>query len=333
MATPVAYPSAKQFIGVSNEVTEGTVVTPLEATVVVNGFEPEDVFAQIIDEANRGDMAGEHGVTQGSGHVEWSIPESPAFYDTLPYFLLNLLGAIATTGAGPFTHVITLLNSGTGQPGFLDIFDWQGTPANSGRQYPAIAVSEITIKGSPEAEFITWSAKGVGWLSTDTAAAPTAAPSTDAPMPAWRAVISLAGTQNKHIGEWSVTITREVSVEHTSQNTQQPYHIMRGDLKVSGSLSVIKPADETELNYYLNNTQPELNITADNGGATTEQRAITLHMQLAAFTKSPIQRSEEAVGYNVDFKAVANATDAGASGGTSPIKITVINNTASGVYG
>lgn len=332
MATPVTFPSAKQFIGVKKETTQGTAVPPLAATVPVNGFDPEDVFVQLMDEALRGDMAKTGGVIQGSGHSEWTIPESPAFYDMLPYFLANILGDVATTGAGPFTHVISLLNSGGAQPGTITIFDWQGTPTNQGRQWPGIVCTELTIKGNPESEFITWSAKGLGWLSAITAAAPTAAPSTDAPMAAWRVAISIATVANLHIGEWEVTITREASAEHTSGNTQQPYLIQRGNVEVTGSVTVMKPSDEAELNYYLNNTQPELSITADNGGATIAQRAITLHMQKAAFGKGVIQRDDEAVGYKLDFTAVATTTDAGASGGRSPIKATVINNTASGSY-
>lgn len=161
MATPVAWPSAKSFIGVKKEVTQGTAVPPLTATIPVNKFQPQPKFTPLKDESQRGSMAATNGQTQGAGHEEWTISDSPAFYDMLPYLLNNILGDIATTGAGPFTHVMSLLNSGTGQPGTLTIFDWQGTPANQGRQYPGAVCTELTIKGNPESEFITWSAKGL----------------------------------------------------------------------------------------------------------------------------------------------------------------------------
>lgn len=331
--TPTAYPSQKSVIGVTKEVVQGTAVPPLVATVPVNKFTPADKFAPLEDKALRGDMGELYGVQQGAGMVEWEIAESPAFYDVLPYFLVNLLGDIDTTGAGPFTHNIALLNSGTGQPGTLTIFDWQGTPANRGRQYPGVVVTEITLKGNPESEFITWSAKGLGWLSADTAAEPVGNATTDAPMAAWRTNILFDDVADKTFGEWEVTITRAAAAEHTSQNSQQPYLIFRGALSVAGTLRQIKPADETRYTQFINNTQPELEINADNGGATTADRKITLHMQKIAWADgTALQRDEVAIGYNMPFKAIQNTTDAGASGGRSPIKVSVINNTASGTY-
>jgi hypothetical protein len=333
MATPVAWPSAKSFIGVTKEVTQGTAVPPLVSTVPVNKFTPSDKFTQIEDKAQRGDMAELGGIVQGAGMVEWEIAESPAFYDMLPYFLANLMGDITTTGVGPFTHAISLLNSGTGQPGTLTIFDWQGTPANQGRQYPGVVVTELTLKGNPESEFITWSAKGLGWLSADTAAAPTPAASTDAPMAAWRANILIAAAADKTFGEWEVTIARAAQAEHTSQNSQQPFLIFRGALTASGTVRQIKAADEARYLQFLANTQVELEINADNGGATTADRNIKIHMQKIAWADGTVlQRDEVAVGYNLPFKAIANTTDAGASGGRSPVKVTVINNTAAGTY-
>src|SRR3954471_131001 len=100
MATPVAWPSTKSFIGVTKEVTQGTAVPPLVSTVPVNKFTPSDKFTQIEDKAQRGDMAELGGIVQGAGMVEWEIAESPAFYDMLPYFLANLLGDVTTTGVG-----------------------------------------------------------------------------------------------------------------------------------------------------------------------------------------------------------------------------------------
>lgn len=333
MATPTAYPSAKSFIGVTKEVTQGTAVPPLTATIPVNKFQPQPKFVELKDTSQRGSMNATNGQTQGAGHEEWSITDSPAFYDMLPYFLQNILGDIATTGAGPFTHVMSLLNSGTAQPGTFTIFDWQGTPANRGRQYPGVVCTELTIKGNPESEFITWSAKGLSWISAVTAAEPIAASSSDAPMAAWRAAIQIDDVANLTFGEWEVTLSRTAEAEHTSQNSQQPFLIMRGELKVTGSLRQIKPADEAIYLKYVNNTAFELDITADNGGATTARRNIDLHMQVVNFDDgTQLSRDEVAIGYNLPFEAMGNSTDAGASGGLSPIKVTVINNTTSGTY-
>jgi hypothetical protein len=333
MATPVAWPSAKSFIGLTKEVTQGTAVPPLVVTVPVVKFTPSDKFTQLEDKSQRGSMAELAGIVQGVGVVNWEIAESPAFYDTLPFFLKNILGELTTSGAGPYTHVGNLLNSAAAQPGTFTIFDWQGTPASQGRQYPGCVVTELTIKGNPESEFITWSAKGLGWLSAATAAAPVAAASGEAPMAAWRTNILFATVADKTFGEWEVTITRAAEAEHTSQNSQQPFLIMRGELGVAGTLRQLKPADEVQYAKYLANTQFELEINADNGGLTTADRNLKLHMQLVAFADgTALQRDEVAIGYNMPFKAIANTTDAGVSGGICPIKATIINNTVGTTY-
>lgn len=332
MATPASYPVAKSFILLTKEVTEGTAVPPGVATVPVNKFLPKDRLPPIKDKAQRGSMAGTYGQQQGSGHAEWTIEESPVMYDMLPYFLNNILGDITTSGAGPYTHVHSLLNSGAAQPGTFTIFDWEGTPTNSGRQWPGIVVTELVIKGNPESEYITWSAKGLGWLSAAMAAAPVAAPTSDRPMPAWRAEIKINTVAVKAYGEWEITITREAEAEHTSQNSQQPYKIQRGELTATGSLAVRKPSDETQLQQYLANTQPALNIVADNGGLTTAKRSIDIQCSVIGFDDTSLDRGELAIGYKQTFEALANSTDAGASGGSSPIKITVINNTVGGTY-
>lgn len=333
MPTPTAYPVAKSFIGLTKEVTQGTPVPPLAVTIPVNGFKPTPKITDIFDTAQRGSMAATHGHAQGSGHEEWQIEESPAFYDWLPYFLYNILGEIATTGAGPYAHALTTLNSGTGQPGTFTIFDWQGTPTNQGRQYPGVVVTELTLKGNPESEYITWSAKGVGWLSAITAAAPAAAPSSDAPIPAWKAEIFIDTVADKTFGEWEVTITRTAHPDHTSQNSQQPFLIMRGELDVTGNLRQLKPATEAMYNKYEANTSFELKIQADNGGLTTAQRRLELHMQSCNFIDgTALSRDEVAIGYTLPFKANANTTDVGTSAGRGPIKVTVTNNTVAGTY-
>lgn len=335
---PTTWPSAKQFIGTAKEVTQGTAVVPLTHTHPVNGFEPDEQYTWLIDETLIGDMGEVSGVVQGVGHNEWSIPDGPALLDGLGFFLNNILGDLTTTGASaPFTHAFSLLNSGTAQPGSLTIVDWQGTPTNQGRQFPGSCVSELTLKGNAESGFLEWSAKGMSWISAITAAVPVSAPTTATPLAAWRSKIGLGGpasggTQVLTVGEWEITITRELSVQHTAQNTQQPFIIQRGELGVTGALKFTKPADEAAFNYMVNNTQPQLQILVSNGGAGAALLSLQVDVNQAAFTKSTINRSDPAVGYDNEFTAVKNVTNAGASGGRSPVKVTLQNAIAAAIY-
>ena len=331
----MAYPSAKQVLGLAVEVTQGTAVTTLAATCPVKAFEPEDKFVMLSDDSLRGSLADTYGQIQGPKNIEFSI-NGPVYTDWLPYFLVNILGDRTTTGSGPYTHAVSLLNSGTAQPSTLTLIDGGQLAATTlARTYSGCCLSELTIKGNPESTFLEWSAKGLGWASADyPTSAPSFSPGTEAPMAAWRTGIGVGGTfgsvPNSTIRNWEVTITRELKVEWTSQNSQNPYIIQRGRVGVTGSAYVSVPADESMLDYWLNNTQPQLQFLIDNGQASTAQRRLTLDMLLGSFQSSKINRSEEAAGYDITFKGVGNTTNAGASAGYSPIKATVINNTASG---
>lgn len=335
MPTPTTYPSAKQVLGLAVETTQGTAVTTLAATCPVKSFEPEDKFVMLTDDSLRGSMVDTYGEIQGPKNTEFSI-NGPVFTDWLPYFLVNILGDRTTTGAGPYTHAVSLLNSGTAQPTSLTLIDGGQLAATSlARSYSGCCLSELTIKGNPESTLLEWSAKGMGWASADYPAAPPSfSPGTEAPMAAWRTGIGVGGTfggvPNATIRNWEITITRELKVEWTSQNSQNPYIIQRGRLGVTGSFYASVPSDETMLDYWLNNTQPQLQFLTDNGQVGTANRRLTIDILLGAFNPTKINRTEEAVGYDVSFKGVGNTTNAGASAGYSPIKVTTINNTASG---
>lgn len=339
MATPTVYPSAKQFIGLAKETTQGTAVTPITATIPVDKFEPEDKYTQLDDTSFRGSMANLAGEIQGVGLVEWSL-EGPAFFDTLPYFVNNILGDITDSGSTPISHAMSLLNSGTGQPGSLTIVDWQGPPSasNFARVYPGACLSELTLKGNAESSLVMWSAKGLAWPSSVIGTAPTPATSAETPFGAWRSTMGLAGpatsgTQVKTIGEWEVTIKRALKAQYTLQGSQNPYVIFRGPIDVEGKLSFTVPADESNsMLYLINNTQPQLQVVVDNGLTVINNRNLQIDCQLAAYQSVKINRGAEAVGYDAAFKAVMNSTNAGASGGLSPIKVTVKNATAAATY-
>lgn len=332
------FPSAKRFINISVEATQGTPLLTSPITVPVNDFVPEDKPKWLKDQALRGSMVESYGHIQGPKFAEWSIPDSPCFVDVLGYFLKNILGDLTTTGpvSSSYTHAFSVLNSGAAQPGSLTIAQWQGLPTNNARVYPGACLSELTLKGNAETSMIEWSAKGMAWPSQDAASAITSAPSTASPLAAWRYVLGIGGpasggTQVLTTAEWSLTIARKLRVQWTGQNSQNPYIIQRGPVAMTGTLKFTKPSDESAFDYMINNTQPQLQIKAVNGLAGASLLSLQLDHQLTAFETSKIDFSEEAIGYGSTFEADANTTNAGASGGYSPGKITI--ETAVATYG
>jgi len=337
MPGPVTFPSAKVFVGGAKETTPGTPVAPV-FTLPLEKFEPEDKFTWLIDKALRGSMVDEYGVQQGVSRSEFSM-SGPWFGDMGGYLLNNLLGDLTTTGASaPFTHAFSLLNSGGGQPGTLTFTQWQGLPAtNLARQYAGACLSELILKGNAESELVMFEAKGMGWASVIAGAIPTSSPTTAQPMASWRSVLGLAGpasggTQVKTIGSWELTISRKLKPYYTGQNSQNPFIIQRGAVTVAGKLAFTVPADESAYLYMANNTQPQFQWIISNGLTLGAALQLQVDCQAAAFDTTKLNFGSEAIGYESTFKAVANSTNAGASGGVSPVKVTLQNAVAAGTF-
>ena len=333
MAAPTTYPSDKQFIGVGKETTPGTAVA-MVATLPVDSFEPEDKATMLWDQGNRGSMVEQYAGIQGVKINNFSF-KGAYFGDGAGYWLNNILGDITTTGSTPpYSHALSLLNTGTAQPGTLTITDWQGLPATTlARQYAGSVLSELTISGSVENELVQIEGKGTGWASIIAAAAPTSAPTTALPMAAWRSTVNIGGSADATIGDWEIKISRKIKPYFTAQNSQNPYVIQRGALSLIGKLTFAVPA--TEANAYLayiNNTQPAITIAISNGGSGAGLLSFSAQMSVCAFDSSKIDRGAEAVGYATTFVPVGNTTDVGASGGYSPCKITIQNALASGTF-
>lgn len=328
MPTPTTAPSAKRYAGWAVETTQGTPVTPNTWTQPLENWTADPKIVQLDDKSLRGSMTSLAGVIQGPKSSEISM-NGPAFLDGLGFLLDNILGDLTTTGpvSSSYNHEFSVLNSGTGQPGSLTFVAYNGlTPTSGAKMYPGLCLSELVLKGNPESTLIEFSAKGMAWAEQDyPTAAPVNTPTSASPLAAWRVGIDINDVANLTIREWQVTITRQLAVQVTSQNSQNPYIIQRGALTVAGTLFFAKPADDTPLDYFLNNTQPEINIHANNGGAGAALLGLGIHCQVAAFDSANFDYSDPAVAIPTSFRGVDNATDAGASGGLSPVMVTLDN--------
>jgi len=333
MPTPTTYPSAKRVTGGAKETTQGTAVQPPTFTIPLDSFEPKDVIGQGADKGLRGSMADQYGNIALVRRGEFTA--SGAFFaDVTGNLLLNILGDLTTTPGSPNSHAFALLNTGTAQPPSHTLAQWQGLPAtNQSRLWPGASLSELTFKGNTETGLVMCEWKGQSWPSQISGSLITYSPSVISPIAAWRTAIGLGGTAvgapNKTIEEWSITITREIKAQFTAQNLDTPYIIQRGPLAVTGDLKVTKPSDETVLLYYLNNTIPQLQIVVDNGVVGANQLNLQIDVQQAAFAPVAVDFADLAIGYSASFTAMANTTNAGASGGSSPIKVTLKNAVAS----
>jgi hypothetical protein len=128
----------------------------------------------------------------------------------------------------------------------------------------------------------------------------------------------------------NIGLKRTVTPIFTVQGLQRPYQVFQGPLQVEGALTLIME-DDTHLTSYLNNTQPGLDLNFTNGTGTS-LLGVQFHMNKAAYKVAKIERGKEYIEVTVNFKAIGNLNDAGASAGYSPVKTTLRNAKATAVY-
>jgi hypothetical protein len=235
----------------------------------------------------------------------------------------------------PYSTQFAVLNTGTAQPKSHTFTDFQGPTASTGtRAYPGGCLSELAFKGTVESSAIDYTAKGMGWPSAS-AAAFASAPSAIKAQPSWETQVGLNGTVGGApiltINDFAFTITRELEMIYTAQNSQSPYFIQRGRLTAGGSLNAVVN-NETFLTYLNSNTQPQLQFIISNGLSGANLLSMQVDILLAAFTDSKIQRGKAAVEYAANLAAIANTTNTGNSAGFGPVTITVQNAVAPSTY-
>lgn len=263
-----------------------------------------------------------------SGAGPYTIPlSSPT--GGLVYTHASAQAVVPVVTAGPYTYTWSLLNSGGGQPPSHTLTHSLGPTATVGaRQYPGFCLSQMNFKFNAESELFTWDGQGTSWPSVIAGVAPTANPTTILPVASWRTKVGIGGpasggTLVNTVTDGEVDIVRELTPYFTATGVQTPYIIQRGGLSANGKVNFGAVSDETALLYMLNNTQPQVQILITNGLAGTAAITVQIDVQVAAFTSAASDSSKAAVGYQNGFECVFNTTNAGGSGGQSPIKVSV----------
>jgi hypothetical protein len=255
-----------------------------------------------------------------------------------PLYYTHTASTATTTVSAPFTHKFYLLNNGTGaggsiaaQPPTYTMTDYTGLTATvEARSYSSMVLSELTFTGNAE-DLLMWTGKASSWISAPAGTKPTAAVTSTATQASWRSVCGIGGpatggTLINNVQEWSFSISRDIAVEFTNQNTQNPYSIVRGPMTVTGGLNFMPAIDESPLLAMLTNAQPQLQVVADNGLAGSNKNTITFDSQLGAYTQADLNAGNVPFGYDVQFESVSNTTNIGQSLGFAPLAVTLVNN-------
>ena len=237
-----------------------------------------------------------------------------------------------------YNHYFALLNSGTGsggygqaQPATYSLTDYTGvTPTVGARVYANTCLSELTLDFTPTG-LVMYDAKCTSWASAISGTTPTASLSSVIPQAAWQSTVGLgAGTANTYDNMMAkLTITRKIEPYYTNSGQQDPYSIVRGELTASMAMDFGPVSNETQFNYYLLWSQPQLFLTATNGLSGSSAAAITINAQQAAFTTGALNDSKTAFGFTMGAELVSNTTNVGPSGGFGPLVITLTNSVVS----
>jgi hypothetical protein len=316
--------SAKSFLGIALEATPNTPVAS-SAFIPVTSLTPKDNVTMLQDKGMRGAMVESYGHTPGpiSGTLDFG---GDLFVDTVGFLLAGILGDVTVTGASvPYTHAFSVLNSGNGQPKTYTLND---NYVAGNRQYAGAKFSEVAFKFGPDG-FVTYSAKAVT-MGSVTATAPTQSFSALPPVVGFAGVVKLGGAAVAGVMDAEVTIKRPVTVVKAVDGTQGPYQLWAGPVSVDGKMTLVMEND-TQLTNYLTGVGPILDINYTSGaGATATQ--FQLHMSKPSYTTADISRGKDFIEIAVAFSADGNSTDIGTSAGYSPIKATIQNAIAAGVF-
>lgn len=285
----------------------------------------EDKIVQLADQGLRGSNVDQYGNVQGPRHNEWSFA-GDVFVDTFGYLLGALLGAVDFAGGTPNTHTFANKNTGDGQPTPLLLHDFN---AINTRVVAAALVEELALKFDPMGK-LEYTAKGKG-LASGVVTTPTPSYSTLTPVPTWLGLTSVGGSSLLTLVGADLALKRAVAAIHSQDGTQDPYAIFGGALAVEGKVAFVME-DDTQLNNYLNNSQPAVLLTFTRGaGASQEQ--LQLQMTKANYESSSVNRGKEWVEVELAVKGIANTTDANTAGtGFSPIRAVLKNAKATGTY-
>ena len=322
-----ALPGPLQWLGIAKETTPGTPVVPsyfLSPKTITAKDDPKKVDIDAL----RGSMGTIFNVIPTI--IVGSVESDGYFYpDTDGFALAGILGDIVESGtAAPYTHTFSLLNSTPGQPHAYTLTHYWG--ATESRQRAFGIWDSVDLKFTASG-ILMCTASATTFGSTQVAAV-TPSVTAATPMPAWLGTATLGGTANYDIFDGQLTIKREATPIEVLNGTQIPGSIFGGTVTVTGKLSfVVDPADTIQV-QFLNDTQQSLTLNFTQGGTGATEESLNLQMSLVDMKTYQLKEEKSYMAADVDITCILNATDAGASGGESPLKVTLVNAIPAGVY-
>jgi len=250
-----------------------------------------------------------------------------------PLRFAHLTGVAITNTTANYTHTFSGINPNSStsntsaQPPTYTFLhrNLVATAANHNiDQYSYSRFTDLKLTATKDGWF-TWDGRFSSYLRNFPAADTIPSFTTVPAFPTWQANISLAAAQVYNVSECAFTIKRELDIVTTADGSQNPYVIAAGPLTVDFDIAYDAVSDESALNYVLNNTQPTLSFVLTNGQSSPNTVSITINAQLAGHKDAPLSAMKSLWGFKTTGELVANTTNAGNSGGYSPMQAVLVN--------
>ena len=310
-------PKNVAWIGLSKETVSGTFTAPVD-WLPVTALDAFDNIHYLPDKGLRGSAVETYGqiAAQGEGEISFS---GDVFPESIPRVLIGLLGEQATGAAvsGVYPTNINVLNTTPFQPPTYSVTVSNGF---NYRSYTGVLFSELAFKFAADG-LMTYSCKGLGFLSSVQAGPFTPVFNAQPPIASWNGSLTFAAVADTHLESIDITINRPVSPIHNIATTQSPYKIWAGAVKCAGKAVFIYEDDATELTKYLTGA-PQVAVAKFTTGAAATLRGLTFTMsKLLLINPTKPVWSKDYVELDATFEAVANTVDVGASAGYSPVRV------------
>lgn len=319
----MTYPASLVSVGIGKEAVYGTPVTPAMFAAVAPPA-PADLHTPIGDTGWRGSAVDTY--QHQPGPIEGKISLSgPVYADIIGFALAGVLGDVTFTAGTPNTHSMAVLNSGEQQPPSYTITttDPVGPLAWAGAKFASVELSAAAEN------VLSWQAD-VHCQPAAAAATPAPAYSGLAQFGGWRGAVQLGGAIEARVESLAITLARAVTAKRNVDGSRAPWLQRSGPLTVTGQMTLVLATD-TYRQQYVNGTVTSVDINYQQGAGAALQQ-VRLHCSSVVFTNVARIYGSAWTELDVAWVADANTGDAGASGGQSPVKATVKNTVAAGIY-
>lgn len=233
--------------------------------------------------------------------------------------------AALQTAARYYEHTFATLNNGSGQAPTHTLTDFTNiTPSVGARAYPSACVARLEFGGNAE-HLLTRTVSGSAFISAPAASTPTNTVSAAPPVASWRSAVSVSGTPLFNIGDWKLSLSREMVTYFSAQAGQSPWVIARGPLTAAFSMETNPAINESPLTNMTQGGLMPVVFSLSNGLAGAQTLGMTVTMSQAQTVKAKPVRTATVIGYSAEWDATANSTDVGGSGGLGPCTIQLTN--------